>query len=175
MMTLTAENAPGFNQPLEMLRACHGKMIGQCNTLQKLCAHLHSQGCDIQAQQAAIAILRYFDTAGQFHHQDEEQDLFPALYAAAGMNTALLDRLLSDHRIIAQAWDALRPALLQLAERQPTNIPPDSAERFIAAYTSHITTENTELLPLAACLLNSQQLQLIGQNMAKRRGITEPE
>jgi len=38
---------------------------------------------------AAQGILRYFDTAGQLHHQDEEQDLFPALHAAPGMAHSL--------------------------------------------------------------------------------------
>src|SRR5665811_554026 len=105
----SSESAPSFDDPLEMLRACHGKILRQCDTLQKLAAHLTSRGCDTQVQQAAQGILRYFDTAGQFHHQDEEQDLFPALRASAGVDTALLERLLSEHIVMLSAWDALRP------------------------------------------------------------------
>ncbi len=45
--------------------------------LQKLAAHLPVHGCDQQVQQAAQGILRYFDTAGQFHHQDEEEIYSP--------------------------------------------------------------------------------------------------
>lgn len=37
--------------------------------------------CDVQAQAAAAQILRYFNVAAPLHHQDEDEDLFPALLA----------------------------------------------------------------------------------------------
>jgi len=53
--------------------------------------------CDQQAQQTAQGILRYFDTAGQFHHQDEEGNSFPTLLALDVPNKdeveTLIDRL----------------------------------------------------------------------------------
>ncbi|HEX5338277.1 MAG TPA: hemerythrin domain-containing protein, partial [Gallionella sp.] len=74
MISLTSTPAaPSFDHPLGMLHACHGKILRQCDTLTKLAAHLSRNGCDEQARQAAQGILRYFDTAGQFHHQDEEE------------------------------------------------------------------------------------------------------
>ena len=66
----SGETAPSFDHPLEMLHACHGKIQQQLDTLQKLASHLPVHGCDQQVQQAAQGILRHFDTAGQFHHQD---------------------------------------------------------------------------------------------------------
>jgi len=71
------EAAASYDNPLALLHACHGKILAQCVTLQKLSSHLNSNGCDLQAQQAAQKILHYFDTSGQFHHQDEEENLFP--------------------------------------------------------------------------------------------------
>ncbi len=58
------EAAPSFDHPLEMLHACHDKILRQCDTLKKLAAHLPGNGCDQQARQAAQGILRYFDSAG---------------------------------------------------------------------------------------------------------------
>ena len=75
---MATEAAPTFDDPLEMLHACHGRILGQCDTLKKLTAYLPVHGCDQQARQAAQNILRFFDSAGHFHHQDEEENLFPA-------------------------------------------------------------------------------------------------
>src|SRR3989338_8046760 len=71
----SGEAAPSFDHPLEMLHVCHGKIQRQLSTLQKLVTYLPAHGCDQQVQQAAQGILRYSDTAGQFHHQDEEENL----------------------------------------------------------------------------------------------------
>jgi hemerythrin-like domain-containing protein len=175
MITFTsAEPAPTFDRPLEMLHACHGKILHQCETLQKLAVHLSSNGCDQQARQAAQDILRYFDTAGQFHHQDEEENVFPALRLAAGSTQPrlrdLLGRLLSEHIVMLGAWNALRPFLLQVAEGTDTQLPDALAAKFINSYTGHIAVEESELLPLAARLLSPQQTAAIGKRMAERRG-----
>ncbi len=171
MISLTpSDTAPGFDHPLELLRACHGKILKQCDTLQKLSLHIKTKGCDTQAMQAAAGILRYFDTAGQFHHQDEEQDLFPVLRACSGMQTELLDRLLHEHEGMQVAWDALRPALEQLARGGYVELDAAVCGNFIGRYTVHIETENNSLLPLAEKLLSAQQLVDAGRKMAQRRG-----
>lgn len=165
--------APSFDDPLAMLRACHGRIQAQCATLRKLQAHLPAHGCDTQAQQAAQAVLRYFDTAGQHHHEDEERDLFPRLRATGNAEAAaLLDRLLTEHETMTAAWQGLRPQLLALTEARAATLDAEITEDFIAAYASHIATENSTLLPLAAQLLSPADLAAIGVNMAKRRGVT---
>lgn len=173
-MIAFTEAAPSFDDPLQMLRACHEKILRQCDTLQKLAAHLTNNGCDAQAQQAAQGILRYFDTAGQLHHQDEEENLFPALRSAPGVDAALLGRLLTDHVIMLGAWDALRPALAQLAEGHEVAVDAALVEKFISSYSAHINVENRELLPMAATLLSPQQTAFIGRKMAERRGAKFP-
>ena len=174
----TAASAPTFDHPLEMLLACHGKISRQCDTLRKLAAHLNTHGCDMQARQAAIGILRYFDTAGKFHHQDEENDLFPALRTSGGDERervdALLQRLLKEHVVMQAAWSGLRPVLLQLAEGMDVRLDGSLADRFIDSHTGHIAVENAELLPLASRLLTPEQLQQIGMRMAQRRGARFP-
>lgn len=170
--------APSFDHPLEMLHACHGKIQRQLDTLQKLSAHLPAHGCDKQAQQAAQSILRYFDTAGQFHHQDEEENLFPTLIALDVPNKdeikALIDRLLAQHAVMFSAWSDMRAILVKIAEGENTPLPEAMIERLSGNYTRHIQLEETELLPLSARLLSTQRLAEIGKSMAQRRGAAFP-
>jgi hemerythrin-like domain-containing protein len=178
MISFTSETAPSFDHPLEMLHACHGKILHQCETLQKMAGHLADKGCDQQVRQAAQDILRYFDSAGQFHHQDEEEDVFPALRLAAGSDQPklhnLLGRLLSEHIVMLGAWNALRPVLLQLADGANVLLPETLVGDFIGSYSKHIAVEERDLLPMAARLLGPQQTAMIGKRMAQRRGAIFP-
>jgi hemerythrin-like domain-containing protein len=176
MISLNALNtAAGFDDPLQMLRACHGKILQQCATLTKLAAHIEGKGCDTQAQQAASGILRYFDTAGKFHHQDEEENLFPALLDCPDTDTGLLTRLLAEHEGMLSAWTALRPALAQLAACHEVVLNSVLIEDFIVRHTGHIAIENAQLLPMAARLLSPQQIMSIGRQMSERRGAKYPD
>ncbi|HYR06066.1 MAG TPA: hemerythrin domain-containing protein [Gallionella sp.] len=174
----SGETAPSFDHPLEMLHACHGKIQRQLDTLKKLAAHLPTHGCDLQVQQAAQSILRYFDTAGQFHHQDEEENLFPTLLA---LNTpekaevkALIENLLAQHAVMFAAWGDVRAVLVKLAEGVNTPLPDALVEKLVGSYTPHIELEETQLLTLSARLLSPQQIVELGKNMAKRRGAKFP-
>lgn len=175
MISITTRQADNvsFDQPTAMLHACHDKILQQCETLEKLAAHLVIHGCDAQAQQAAQRVLRYFDTAGQFHHLDEENDLFPALRQAAGEKepalNSLLDSLLVQHIAMLSAWDAVKLVLLQLVNGKNVVLITDV---FTACYRDHIAREERELLPLATRWLTDEQQQQIGQRMAARRGVT---
>jgi len=170
---LTGAVAPGFDDPLEMLLACHGRIQAQCHTLHRLEDHLITHGNDEQAQQAARAILRYFDTAGRHHHDDEEQDLFPALLAT-GDPTAqgLVAQLLAEHQKMDAAWQRLRPLLLDIAEAGSGQLDAAAAAHFSELYAQHIALENGSLLPLASRLLTAVQLGLLGRSMAARRGVS---
>lgn len=166
-------NAPTFDTPLDMLHACHERIMDQCATLQKLMSHLLMHGCDIQAQQAAQAIMRYFDTAGKFHHQDEELDLFPMLRASSNDEAIkLADRLQDEHLYLDEVWMNLRASLQEIANGKLAALDRTLVGDFSLAYGRHIMLENTKLLPLAARVLNEQQLQNMGKAMAARRGVT---
>src|SRR5260221_11412289 len=71
--------AVGFDDPLEMLLACHRRIEKQLDTLKRLRARLSARGIDAEASSAAQAVLRYFGHAAMSHHDDEEKDLFPLL------------------------------------------------------------------------------------------------
>lgn len=174
---------PGFSSPgasteapLEMLAACHGRVEKQCDTLERLMAWLPDHGCDTQAQQAATAILRYFDTAAKDHHADEEQDLFPALIEAMAGSDAvcireLTDALRTEHRALESLWALTRTQLALIAAGQPHALSDEMASQFISAYRSHVERENRELLPMATRLLSEEQIATVGKAMRERRGI----
>ena len=74
-----AAPAPAFDEPIEMLAACHERIEAQLCTLEKLIPHVSAKGADTAAREAATQVMRYFDTAGANHHRDEDEDVFPLL------------------------------------------------------------------------------------------------
>lgn len=169
--------AAGPEAPLDMLAACHTRVHKQCQTLQRLVPHLAQHGSDAAAQEAAQAVLRYFNTAAVHHHADEEQDLFPALLdAMAGSDAVcireLTDFLKADHRQLELRWHRLRAGLEAVVTGQAHTLSADEVAAFVQAYAAHIEREDKELFPMAARLLGSDALQGIGQAMAQRRGLT---
>lgn len=176
---LPGHNPPavGFEVPLEMLAACHGRVQHQCDTLLRLLAHLETHGPDRPAQEAARAVMRYFDTAARHHHEDEEVDLFPALLESmAGSDAVCLRELTSslcnDHRRLERRWGALREQLAQISEGHGTasTLADADVPGFAALYEQHIAREETELLPMASRLLSDVELDRIGRAMRARRG-----
>ena len=79
--------APGFDQPIAVLKHCHDRIRKQLDTLQRLPAHLAAHGADEQARQAAQAIINYFEKAAHLHHADEEENLLPVLRLVATART----------------------------------------------------------------------------------------
>src|SRR5687768_1751335 len=108
--------AAGTESPLELMAACHERLAKQCATLRRLLPHVAEHGADIQAQEAAQAVMRYFDRASPQHHTDEEQDLFPELLESMAGSDAvcireLTEGLAADHRALQSAWEKLRGPL----------------------------------------------------------------
>jgi len=162
-----------------MLAACHGRVQHQCETLLRLLDHLSSHGPDQPAQEAARAVMRYFDTAARHHHEDEEQDLFPALLASMAGSDAvclreLTEALCNDHRFLEQRWAALRQRLSLVAEGAASTLEDADVAGFAQLYAQHIIREEAELLPMAARLLSDGELDRIGRAMRIRRGVPTP-
>ena len=168
--------AAEFEAPLEMLAACHGRIRNQCATLSRLKSHVAAQGIDESARNAARRVIRYFDSAARDHHEDEEQDLFPALLESmAGSDPVcireLIDSLTDDHRELARRWDIVRTWMVAV---EAGDAPPPDAEEidsFVDLYERHATREEQELFPMAARLLGTKELEQIGRSMRLRRGI----
>lgn len=95
----------GFDQPFEMLEACHERVLRMLALLDRLRVHLRTKGCDDSARQAARDILRYFDQAAPLHHEDEELHVFPPLLEQGDAQTvALVQRLQREHGLMSADW-----------------------------------------------------------------------
>jgi hemerythrin-like domain-containing protein len=169
---LSDASAPSFDDPLGMLRACHGRIARQLATLERLQRHLPENGCDADARAAARAILRYFDSAAPNHHADEEASLFPRLKTALpGRADALIADLEREHQALAMNWRRLRPLLAGIAGGACANLSPRQVAAVRAAYDAHIAKEESALIPLAAGTFDAATLAAIGREMAARRGV----
>ena len=166
---------PGFDEPLDMLEACHERIQAQLATLERLGPHLETHGCDAEARTAAQAVLRYFDTAGALHHQDEDQDLFPLLRlkAAAGGRqdvTQAIDELGEEHQSMDAQWKRLRERLLAIVDGTP-RLDSENVARFVWLYRRHMDREATAVLPFARHVLDPAERGALGRKMAARRNV----
>jgi len=180
--------APSFDEPLEMLDACHGRIRAQIETLRRLAEHLPRHGADQAAREAAQGVLRYFSVAAPHHHADEEEDLFPALQVSeaalkdpveAAAVQALVGRILQDHRQMDRVRDVVLARLQSVVASQAGEcseaLPVALVEELAALYLEHIDLETRELLPMGRRLLSPLQSETIGRSMAARRGAVFPE
>ncbi|HQT32074.1 MAG TPA: hemerythrin domain-containing protein [Thiobacillus sp.] len=170
--SLLGAAAPGFDRPLDVLEACHGRIARQCDTLEKLLAHMTDHGADAPAQQAARAVLAYFDTAAVHHHDDEERNLFPLLEQTNAPGACDLAEVLTlEHDEQALLWRRLRAQLQQIEAGTAATLDGDLASRFVAMNRAHLEFENTHVLPLARQVLGAAEIERLGRAMAARRGV----
>lgn len=172
---LTAPAASGFEEPFEMLQACHERVQRMLRLLERLRAHVASQGADEQARQAARDVMRYFDIAAPQHHLDEERHVFPPLLAAgdAGL-AAVVRRLQQDHVLMEGGWARARAVLSALSEGRLATLDADATQAlagFAALYADHIVAEEGLVYPAARERLQQAQLQAMSQDMMERRGV----
>jgi hemerythrin-like domain-containing protein len=165
--------APSFDEPLEMLAACHSRIEEKLVVLERLGPHLETKGCDAEAQSAAQSVLRYFDTSGVWHHQDEDEDLFPLLRVRAASQgragvAAAIEELEREHETMDAQWRRLRQRLLAIAEGEP-RLDVEEVARFAWLYRRHMDRENAAVLPFAREALRAEELAALGSHMAARR------
>lgn len=161
-------NSPsvGFEQPFEMLQACHERVLQRLELLERLDAHLLSHGADAQAQGAASDLLRYFDLAAPHHHEDEERHVLPRLRAQG--HVLLADRLAAEHREMHAGWLALRSALLSVQCGQTVALSGNWRD-WAALYRRHIEAEEGDAFPIARAASGDLERNAMGQEMAARR------
>jgi pyridoxamine 5'-phosphate oxidase len=169
-------SAPSFDQPLAVLKHCHDRIRKQLTTLEKLLPHLQAHGADAEAQQAAQAVLKYFQNAAPLHHEDEEIDLLPELQrtargADAELLAARLSTILQQHQQMATLWQTIESQLSLIANGSSATLNDSDVAAFQALYQEHMQIEETQIAPMAMRLFDTQQMQTLGQAMQARRGI----
>jgi pyridoxamine 5'-phosphate oxidase len=179
MTNALPDTAPGFDQPIAVLKHCHDRIRKQLATLHKLPEHLARHGADEQAQQAAQAVLKYFDQAAPLHHADEEDNLVPMLQSVAqGEDAATLAELvpgiLQDHREMDAMWHDLQQQLRAIANASAATLSAPAVQRFSERYGSHMEREETFIAPMAKRLFSAVQMAQLGEAMQVRRRILPP-
>jgi len=170
----------GFDDPLEMLLACHRRIEKQLETLKRLRAHLASEGVDPEASAAALAVLRYFGKSALDHHHDEEHDVFPLLEKRMGASgdavrfRALRAKLESDHRELEAAWHHLKKPLEGVAEGLMRQLPETDVHAFASAYANHIVAEEIALREFFQRWVDDRDREALGRSMAARRNVPYP-
>lgn len=166
---------PTFEQPFEMLDACHDRVRRMLGLLGKLQAHVAEHGAGEQARDAARDVMRYFDLAAPQHHLDEELHVFPRLEAHADPAVrAAVARLRADHGAMKEGWAAARDVLQRLQAGQLQALD-DVATRtlrgFAALYDGHLRVEEELAFPAAASAMEPDALRAMGEEMGRRRGV----
>ena len=175
-LILHAAPAAGFDEPFEMLLACHQRVQRMLVLLERLARHLQQRGADADAQQAATDLMRYFDLAGPAHHEDEERHLLPALQASGdAMLQGLVQGLLLDHQTMTARWQAVRADLLAVqAGAMPHALAASRWAAFADLYRRHVALEESLAYPAAQPLLDDPQRRDMGREMALRPGARLP-
>lgn len=166
--------AASFDQPFELLAACHDRVRQRLDLLGRLIPHLQQHGADAAARSAADDILRYFELAAPHHHEDEERHLVPVLQACDSTDCRqAAQRLLDDHVAIRASWAALRPLLQQLSPADLAALD-TAAQHFIALHGPHLQLEDGLVYPETAARLPALMQAAMGLEMARRRGAVVP-
>ena len=166
----------GFEQPFELLQACHERVARSLDLLQRLLEHLDAVGHDDAARAAAHDVWRYFEIAAPAHHTDEELHVLPQLRQSG--EARLVDvarRLQADHDALHAIWRALGPLLWRLHE-SPLPLPADALNRlraeaaaFIAIHQQHLPLEDEVAFPAARALMRPEQERAMSDDMQRRR------
>lgn len=175
LQSLVSAPAAGFEQPFEMLEACHERVHRMLALLARLREHLRTHGADTQAQQAARDVMRYFDQAAPQHHQDEELHVFPPLLAQGDPHmVAVVTRLQQDHLQMESRWGAARQVLSLVAEGRIAELSADEEavlDAFASLYDAHIEAEEGLAYPAARTLIDEAAMAAMGEEMMRRRGV----
>ena len=172
-VTLHAGPGAGFEEPFEMLEACHQRVHRMLGLLQRLEAHLRDTGADANAQQAARDVMRYFDLAAPAHHEDEERHVLPHLREWG--QAALADRLHAEHERMSAAWAEVRADLQRVAggDWAPDGLDAAAArwQAMAALYGAHIEAEESQAYGVVREGIDAATRRAMGDEMARRRGL----
>lgn len=172
-----------FNDPLGVLCDCHERIEHFLEVLLVVTELNMGRPLSPSHQHALRTGLDYFLHAAPNHTLDEEESLFPRLDASDNPRAVAcrekLPGLIADHRhAAAQHQEAHRLIQTWL---NAAALDPAAAERLLALltdlremYRRHIREESGCVFRIAGQCLRPPDLDQIGTEMARRRGIQRP-
>lgn len=160
---------------LALLAAYHDCMGNLLVHLEDLLAERRLSAGERQA--VARDLLASFDCALEVHLGDEEDDVFPALLAAAqsparrAQAFELVASLLVDHREMAGLWAQIRStlgAIGAIGEDAGVPFPEPAARRFVDLCRRHLEREERELGDLVR-RIPGDRLEAVTRSIERRR------
>ena len=167
-----------FSDPLGLLSDCHRRIEHFLAVLVRVSETAKGRVLEPVEKTALENALAYFRNSAPKHTADEEDSLFPRLRAAAEAIASLgcVAGLEQDHQLVTRDHhivDSLgrvwmeRGELTTAEHREMTQ----ALKRLSDTYSRHIAVEDQELFPLAARILQSDDISEMGLEMARRRGV----
>jgi hemerythrin-like domain-containing protein len=165
--------AATIDSPLEHLTACHRRIEQRLETLIRAAGHIEH---DRQSALDAISgSLRFMDTSGVLHTEDEEASLFPRLrQKLSAPEIAFLDSLEAQHHEAESIYAELKEMISELERSSALSAESiaryrSCAERLQALYGEHIRIEDEVLSALARRSLDQAEIGEIAREMRERR------
>lgn len=168
---------PGYDNPLGLLMACHRRVEGFLADQSDVAERVAGGKLGFIDRTVLEKAQQYFAEAAPRHTADEELSLFPRLQLRADAPLlALAAELHAQHNEAEPLHLAVNAALAQwLAQGALESERVEALVRDLTAlralYHVHIAREDAELFPGAKACLLPVDLQVIGREMAARRGI----
>ena len=170
MQILEPQKFASWNEPIEMLYACHGKVKRFCRQLTILPDYLAKNGCNQAVKNDVQQILNYFNQSAPLHHDDEEKDFFPLLVKYVPEAQKDIDELERQHVTLHDSWTKLSEQLQALLKDERENIDVTLINHFVSSYDKHIALEEP-LFELGKQHLSELELREIGDIMSARRRV----
>lgn len=162
----------GFDDPLGMLKDCHRRIEHFLGILCVVAERAEGRSPSQEETAAVEAALNYFHVGGQRHTTDEEESLFPRLFAAGEFSE--LDHLEDDHAEANQVHAEVEA--LYRSWISAGSLDEGESRRLLAAssrlrdlYQAHIQLEDNVVFPKAAQVLDKETIRVIGQEFRARR------
>ena len=169
-----------FNNPIGLLCDCHRRIERFLNLLIVVTEQAQGRELNDDQRQALDTALRYFQKSAPRHTLDEEESLFPRLRKVGrelkAETLATVDLLHTEHLQIDTAHNEINALIFKwieegtLTEVETADLQ-DALMQLHTTYQQHITYEEETLFPLAQEILKDEELRVIGEEMAQRRGI----
>jgi hemerythrin-like domain-containing protein len=168
--------AAGYEEPFEMLQACHERVGRMLDLVARVRAHMRDNGADEQVRQATRDVMRYFDRAAPQHHRDEELHVFPMLIGMQDEQLIrLVARLQGEHQEMDARWTLARSLLEEVESGSRTRFnEADEAilDSFCGLYAAHMKAEEEFAFPRASKAMDGDRIKAMSSEMMARRGVT---
>ena len=152
-----------LDDPMEHLLACHRRIEQRLESLELVAANFETK--PDEAREALNAAIKYFDTNGAWHTEDEEKSVFPRILSALEEDEMEFVELLGEQHRGAEACYAKLKAAASFDESFRGVV-----AEFCALYREHIATEESLLITIGRKYLSAGQLTEISAEMKQRRG-----